>query len=100
VTAANPYGEPPPGGDSATTVLIMLARVEGKLDVVAAQHGAQLTEHTRRIDDQERRSDGLDDRVRALEIRPTVSPRQMLGAAVGVAAIVGVVSPFLDRLYS
>lgn len=95
-----PYGESPPGGDGATTVLIMLARVEGKLDVVAAQHGAQLTEHARRLDDQARQVGEVDDRVRALEIRPTVTPAKMLAAVGTATAVVAAVSPFLDKLYS
>ena len=96
----SPIAEPPASADGATTVLIMLARVEGKLDVVAAQHGAQLTEHTRRLDDQGRRADDLDDRLRALEIRPTLTPAKMLAAVAGTAAVVGALTPFLDRLYS
>lgn len=96
----SPYGEPPPGGNDGTTVLIMLARVEGKLDVIAAQHSAKLDEHARRLDDQGRRVEEVDDRVRGLEIRPTVTPAKLLAAVAATAAVVGVLSPFLDKLYS
>ncbi|MEU5721566.1 hypothetical protein ABZ783_07065 [Micromonospora sp. NPDC047738] len=96
----SPFAEPPPGGNDGTTVLIMLARVEGKLDVIAAQHSAKLDEHARRLDDHGRRVDEVDDRVRQLEIRPTVTPAKMLTAVVGATAVIAAVSPFLDRLYS
>lgn len=89
-----------PGGDGSSAVLIMLARVEGKLDVLAAQHGAQLTEHARRLDDQARQVSEVDDRVRALEIRPTVTPAKLMAAAGAATAVIAAVSPFLDKLYS
>lgn len=96
-----------PAGDGITAVLVALARVEGKLDAVTAQHGAKLEEHARRLDDQSRRSDEIDarvdkvdDRVRAVEIRPTVTPGKMLAAVAATAAVVGALSPFLDKLYS
>lgn len=90
----------PAGGDGLTTVLIALARMEGKLDAIAAQHSAKLDEHTRQITDNGRRVDDVDDRVRALEIRPTVTPGKMLAAVGTATAVLAAASPFLDKLYS
>lgn len=87
-------------GDGSMAVLIMLARVEGKLDVLAAQHSTKLDEHARRLDAIETQRDADDARLRAVEHRPTVSPAAALGGAAAVAAIVAAVTPFLDRLYS
>lgn len=78
----------------------MLARVEGKLDVIAAQHSAKLEEHGRRIDDNARQIGEVDDRVRALEIRPTVTPGKLLAAIGAATAVLAAASPFLDKLYS
>ncbi|MGC5319321.1 hypothetical protein ACPXB5_11345 [Micromonospora arida] len=97
-------------GDGSAAVLIMLARVEGKLDVLAAQHSTKLDEHARRLDDVEGRlrtreaapdvPAAVDDRLRAVEQRPTVSPGAALAGAAAVAAILAAATPFLDRLYS
>ena len=44
-----------------------LARVEAKLDVAIAQHGAKLDEHTRRIAEHSVRLDKHDDRIGQVE---------------------------------
>ncbi|OZV74760.1 hypothetical protein CA850_29730 [Micromonospora echinospora] len=102
---ASPDGMP---SDGTASMLIILARLEGKVDVVTAQHGAQLGEHARRLDDVELRLRAqesrpptppeTDARLRAVESRPVVTPRAMW-AGVGTlgALIIGAVG-VLDKL--
>lgn len=64
------------------SLLIALTRMETKVDVVIAQHGAQLSDH--------------ESRVRALEALDNVSFKQLWGAFAGAvavaAAVVGILS--------
>lgn len=83
---------PPPDDGGSASVLIALARLEGKVDAALATQGAQLTEHGRRLDDHE-------PRLRLLEATPTVTPRAMWTALATLAAIVAALTPFLSRLY-
>ncbi|TDC33468.1 hypothetical protein, partial [Micromonospora sp. KC213] len=86
---------PPP--DGTASMLIILARLEGKLDVVAAQHGAKLDEHSRRLADVEFRlraeearpatAPEVDARLRAVESRPVVTPRAVWAAVGTVGAL-------------
>lgn len=74
-------------------MLIILARLEGKLDVVAAQHDARLSELTRRVDAAERQRQADDARLRTIEARPTVTPRAMwTGVGTVGALVVGAVT--------
>lgn len=83
---------PPPDDGGSASVLIALARLEGKVDAALATQGAQLAEHGRRLDDHE-------PRIRAVENRPTVTPTAMWTALGTLAAIVAALTPFLSRLY-
>ena len=79
-----PIAEPPPTGDGPTTVLIMLARVEGKLDVIAAkldEHGTDLRDH--------------EERIRSLERGRW--PLPSLAALVSIAALVLALLGYLTR---
>lgn len=104
-------------GATDTAHLLILARLEGKVDVALAQQSAILAEHSRRLDDHEPRlravesrpevPEAVDVRLRALdarlretESRPTVSPAKAMTGAGVIAGIVAAASPFLDRLYS
>ncbi|SCL32975.1 hypothetical protein GA0070616_4603 [Micromonospora nigra] len=96
VTATPEGGSP---HDGTASMLIILARLEGKVDVVTAQHGAQLDEHARRLNDVELRlraeearpatAPEVDTRLRAVESRPVVTPRAVWAAVgtVGTLAI-------------
>ncbi|MDG4792709.1 hypothetical protein [Micromonospora sp. WMMD1082] len=79
------------------SMLIILARLEGKVDVVTAQHGAKLDEHARRLGDVETRlraeearpstAPEVDARLRAVESRPVVTPRAVWAAVGTVGAL-------------
>lgn len=95
-------------------VQVFAARIEAKLDVALAQHGAKLDEHGRRLADVEIRVraiesrprvepaevDDLDGRLRAVESRPVVTPRAVWGAVATLGGIVGVALTIADRLYN
>lgn len=102
---------------------VTLARLEAKVDVALAQHGAKIEQHgselgelrqrVARIEDRPIASvDGLLDhehRIRKVEQaevapaqhehRDAVTVRQMLASLAGAAAVVAAAVPFLDRLY-
>lgn len=86
------------GGDD--DLRVMLARLEGKVDAALAGQGATVSEHGRRITESEARADAFDARLRAVEQRPTVSPRAMLAGLASVATVAAALTPFVDRLYS
>ena len=101
---------PATSGDAAD-IRVTLARFEAKLDVALAHHSAKIEEHTRDIADLreerkaaiaklEARDDAQEVRLREIEKVPTVTPRQLAGAAVGVVGVIGVLAPFAERLYS
>lgn len=79
--------------DQTSSIEVMFARLEAKLDVHLAQHGAQLDEHTRVVADHETR-------LRAVEVKPSVSPRALWMTAVGAGGLLAALSPFLQRIYS
>lgn len=74
-----PDAVPAPLPDAAT--LIVLTRLEAKVDVALAQHGADLSALSRDRDDHEKR-------LRAIEERRTVSPGGLWAAIGGGAALV------------
>lgn len=84
---------PPPEEGGAASVLIALARLEGKVDAAIALQAAKLDEHGRRLDD-------FEGRLRTQESTPTVTPRAMWTALGTLAAIVAALTPFLSRLYA
>lgn len=91
-------------GDGGDDLRVMIARLEGKVDAALAGTGAVVAEHARRIDALEAQRSADDARLRAVEQRPTVSPRAMLAATAtavtATAALVTALAPFIDRLYS
>lgn len=84
---------PPRVGLDTDSVPVTLARLEGKVDVALAQHGAAIASHEREIADHETR-------IRAVEAKPTVSPKTLWSAIVGAAGVLAAVAPFLERLYA
>lgn len=83
----------PPEEGGSTSVLIALARLEGKVDAALALQAAKLDEHGRRLDD-------FESRLRSQESTPSVTPRAMWSALGVLAAIVGALTPVIARLYS
>lgn len=84
-----------PSDDHATetSLLIAFTRLEGKVDVALAQHGADLKAH----------ADGLADheaRIRTLEAKPTVSPKALWTTVVSASGLVFSALTILDRLYT
>ena len=74
-------------------VAVTLARMEAKIDVVLAQHEAKIEQHSDNLQDHE-------ERLRALEAKPTVSPRVLWTTVASIIAAVATVAPLLSRLYS
>lgn len=89
-------------------------RLEAKLDVALAQHGARLDEHTRDLSEIATRIDKIEDRptvtpdaildhesrLRAVERARTVSPAQLGGALLATLGTVAALSPLVERFYS
>lgn len=82
-----------PDNPESSSVPVMFARLEAKLDVALAQQGAAIDDHDKAIDDHETR-------LRLVEARPTVSPRALWSAVAGAAGLFAALSPLLERLYS
>ena len=83
----------PRSGPDTDSVPVMLARLEGKVDVALAQQGAKLDGHAAEIADHE-------SRLRAVEAKPTVSPRTLWTVIGSVIAAFATISPLLERLYA
>lgn len=77
---------------SETDLLIAFTRLEGKVDVALAQHGADLALHGRELKDHE-------DRLRRLELTPTVTPRTLWTVIASAAGLVLAAGPLLGRLF-
>lgn len=86
-------------------------RLEAKLDVALAQHAGRIDNHDREIEALrtlhatsvakcEEKTDGLDSRLDVIERTPAVTPKGLAVTLSGVIAALGVVAPFLDRIYS
>lgn len=73
-----------------TDLLVAFTRLEGKVDVALAQHGADIAVHGREIRDHE-------DRLRALENTPTVSPRTLWTVVASAAGLVLAAMPVIER---
>lgn len=76
----------------APEVQLFLARLEAKLDVALAQHGAKLDEHSRDLADHEQR-------LRVQEAKPTVSPRALWTFALGAVGALGALVPLISHVY-
>jgi hypothetical protein len=81
-------------------VNLAFARMEAKLDVALALHGAKLEQHTSDIASLDDDINALDVRLRTVESTPTVSPRTLGAVVIGGAGVLGALFPFLDKLYS
>lgn len=86
-------GETPPSTPAETSLLIAFTRLEGKVDVALAQHGADLKAHHETLADHEAR-------LRALESTPTVSPRVLWTALVSASGIIFSALTLIDRFYT
>jgi hypothetical protein len=81
----------PPTASPETTLLLAFTRLEGKVDVALAQHGADIKSQGEDLKDHEAR-------IRILESRSTVSPRVLWTTVVSAAGLVIASAPFLDRI--
>lgn len=83
---------PPKPEATETEVLIYLARLEGKLDTAIGQHGERISAAERVDADHERR-------LRDLEAKDTVSPRQLWATFASGVLVVAAVAPFLTKVF-
>ena len=81
-------------------IRVSFARMEAKLDVALAQHGAKLEQHGSDITILREDGKERDIRLLNLERTPTVTPRALAGTAFAIIAAVGTITPLLDRLYN
>lgn len=101
-------------GDDYEQIPGWAIRLEAKLDVAIAQHGAAIEGHARRLNDVEQEVRKMQEdprvdpqaiqdhetRIRVQERKSTVSPRALAATVAGVLGAAGALAPFLDRLYS
>lgn len=80
-------------GPDTDSVPVTLARLEGKVDAALAQQGVTIAGHAVDIADHETR-------LRAVEAKPTVSPRTLWSVVVGAVGVLATISPLLERLYA
>lgn len=94
---------------SEADLRLVIARMEAKLDVALAQHGARLESHGRTLQDHEARlravegnrgadpDDVLDheSRLRAVEARKTVSPGVLWATVASIITAAGVILSWL-----
>ncbi|UIW13438.1 membrane protein [Arthrobacter phage Amyev] len=74
-----------------TDLLIAFTRLEGKVDVALAQHGADIAIHGKEIQDHEAR-------IRALESTPTVSPRALWTTVASAAGLAIAAFPLIQQI--
>lgn len=79
---------------------IILARLEGKVDAALAMHAVRLDESARRHDATEAWQRAAEERLRAVESRPVITPAAAVTGAGVLAAVVAALSPLAERLYS
>lgn len=85
VTTLDPSNTP----DAA--VLVALTRMEAKVDIALAQHGAEIKTQGETVVDHETR-------LRALEAKSTVSPRALWTTVASAVGLIMATAPFLDRV--
>ncbi|WIC90172.1 membrane protein [Arthrobacter phage VroomVroom] len=88
----NPMTAAPSGTDNGAALLVGLTRLEAKVDVALAQHGADIQNHKTSITDHEAR-------LRVLEAKPTVSPRVLWTVVSSGVALILAAGPVLARLF-
>lgn len=81
--------DPANAGDAA--VLVALTRMEAKVDIALAHHGAEIKTQGQAVEDHEAR-------IRVLESRSTVSPRALWTAVVSAGGLIIGVLTFLDKV--
>jgi hypothetical protein len=73
------------------SVLVALTRMEAKVDIALAQHGAEIKNQGEAVVDHEAR-------IRALESRSTVSPRTLWTTVVTASGLIMGAAPFMARV--
>jgi len=89
--AASGEAVTPSEATDQSTIIIALTRMEAKMDVALAQHGARLDSAESNLADHETR-------IRVIEAKPTVSPGKLWTAVTGGAALVLASIPLMDRV--
>ena len=74
------------------TLLVAFTRMEAKVDVALAQHGADIRVAIAQGADHETR-------IRAIELTPTVSPRVLWASVVSGAGLVLAALPLVQTIY-
>lgn len=82
----------PSGNDNGAALLVGLTRLEAKVDVALAQHGADIQNHKTQINDHEAR-------IRVIEARSTVSPRVLWTVVSSGVALILAAGPVIARLF-
>lgn len=77
--------------DETTNLLIALTRLEGKIDLILAQHSSDIGAHRERLDDHERR-------IRTIEGTPTVTPAKLWTAVCTSAGLIVSILTILANL--
>lgn len=100
---------PQRSGPDTDSVPITLARLEGKVDVALAQHGAKLADHDEDLRDHETRMRALearpvvpqtvDERLKAVETKSTVSWKQLWSVVGAVGGLLTALQPYLHSLH-
>jgi len=81
-----------PGTDNGAALLVGMTRLEAKIDVALAQHGADLQNHKTKLDDHEAR-------LRVQEAKPSVSPRVLWTTVTSGVMLVLAAGPIIARLF-
>ena len=80
-------------GTEASSVQVTLIRLEAKVDVALTKQSATLETHTSDLADHETR-------LRAVEAKPTVSPRQLWSTVCAGVGVLAALAPLVGHLYS
>lgn len=86
-----PANEIPAGTTPESALLMVVMRLETKVDVALAQHGADIQNQGRDIQDHE-------DRIRKLELKPTVSPGVLWTTVASAAGLFLAATPILQKI--
>lgn len=86
-----PDNEIPAGTPPEVALLMVVMRLETKVDVALAQHGADIKAQGKDIEDHE-------SRLRVLELRPTVSPRVLWTTVASAAGLVLASMPLVEKI--
>jgi len=90
---SQPPNEIPAGTAPDAALLMVVMRLETKVDVALAQHGSDLKSQGEDIADHE-------ERIRRLELKPTVSPGALWSTVAGAVGLMLAGMPVLEKILS